>query len=174
MSLPMARLLVVCALFQLGFGQENLGKVSSLSGNCYVTTTAEGGKIANVPATLKNFVVWDPTAPCPTGESYIHYAPGAKFQPMTAGAGILVHSYYAGNVANASAYVSVVGECAATPVSHPEFSWKVADGSRGGSCAVAPAPAPVPRGEHGDKYDSAELLQQKNGQKKLRKTVLKN
>lgn len=44
-------------------------------------------------------VVWDPDAPCPGSDaSYIHYtAKGsvASFEPMTAGAGSLVHTYKA-------------------------------------------------------------------------------
>lgn len=43
-------------------------------------------------------VIWDKDAPCPNGGSYIHYAANGNVEnvePMTAGAGAVVHTYRA-------------------------------------------------------------------------------
>ena len=65
-------------------------------------SSSEMGVLAQVAGSeVDAILVWDQDAPCGTGHVYVHYAADGMvndiFEPMTAGAGPLVHKYLAAN-----------------------------------------------------------------------------
>ncbi|CAJ1397504.1 unnamed protein product [Effrenium voratum] len=110
----------------------DLGNAHDLAGKCF--ESGQGG----LTAQQGQLVVWDPDAPCPQGQSYIHAAPGSSFAPMTAGAGAKEHTYHAAEVKDAPSYAAQVGKCHATPTPvGKELTWQVADALRGGKCRAS-------------------------------------
>ncbi|CAB9504695.1 expressed unknown protein [Seminavis robusta] len=110
--------------------------------------SSEKGVLAFVSGSeVDPIVVWDPDAPC-GGEhpSYIHYAAKGsveKFEPMTAGAGDVVHTYQAAIFENGLPMEEGTGGCVQFDTSTVgplkcQKSWKVA--RYGSSCPEMPKP----------------------------------
>ena len=115
---------------------------------CFEAPTAQGVVAEVAGGEVDSIVVWDPDAtPCNPG-SYVHYAAEGKvenFEPMTAGAGAVVHVYHAAMFLQGLPLTTGTTGCVKDSATWESFaaeecfkSWQVA--RFGNACPLPPPP----------------------------------